>query len=104
MLALRNMADVQCGKQPFIVLQISLDSSEVKMLPKALEGRNMKPNEGVELLAAHGHLLTCPDDTLLPQSIDCFGTNEKAATKLVRQDGSCAWPPVMASLARCHRG
>ena len=46
----------------------------------------MKTNEGVELLAAHGHLLTCPDEKLLPKSIDCFGTN----VVTVRQDGSCA--------------
>ena len=90
----RSMGEVHRDK-PFIVCQISFDSSEVRMLPTAPEGRKMKTNEGVELLAAHGHLLTCPDEKLLPKSIDCFGTNEKAATMPVRQSGSCAWPPLM---------
>ena len=63
------MAYVHCDK-PFIVCQISFDSSEVKMLLTAPKGRKMTTTEGVELLAAHGHLLTCPDEKLLPKSID----------------------------------
>ena len=73
------------------------------MLPTAPKGRKMKSIEGVELLAAHGHLLTCPDEKLLPKSIDCFGTSEKAAAMPVRQDGSCALPHVLRLLnAMCH--
>ena len=89
-----TMAEVHCDK-PLFVSQLSFDSSEVKMLPTAPKGRKMKTNEGVELMAAHGHLLTCPDEKLLPKSIDCFGTNEMAATLPVRQNGSCAWPHLM---------
>ena len=88
------MAEVHRDK-PFIVCQISFDSSEVKMLPTAPNGREMKTTEGVELLAAHGRLLTCPDEKLLTKSIDCFGTDEKAATMPVGQDGDCAWPHLM---------
>ena len=96
------MTEVPCDK-PFIVCQISFDSSEVKMLPTASRRQEDETNEGVELLAAHGHLLTCPDEKLLPKSIDCFGTNEEAATMPVRQDGDCDWPPLMRPpIARCH--
>ena len=66
------------------------------MLPMTSEGSTANRNEGVELLAAHGHLLTCPDENLLPESIDCFGTNEEAAAMPVRQDGSCACAPGSA--------
>ena len=97
----RGMGEVHRDKT-FIVCQISFDSSEVKMLPMTSEGSTVNRNEGVELWAAHGHLLTCPDEKLLPKSIGCFGTNEKAATMPVRQDGSCAWPHLMHTLARCH--
>ena len=88
------MTEVHCDK-PFFDSQISFDSSEVKMLPMTSEGSTMNRIEGVELLEAHGHLLTCPDEKLLPESIDCFGTNEAAAMP-VRQDGSCACAPGSA--------